>query len=124
MKESEITQELWEVLNADSWLQFGIAQTGTGVVVNPNDLKAAKFSLVGGLMHCYLDKEETWSPLFEKRRSLLMASMLDHPELKHIVTKKHKYNSTSKIPLQELNSKVDYDFVKKLMVAMKQLKEG
>lgn len=115
-------KEFWNILNPDTWLKENIAATAEGTVVLPHSNDAKRFSLIGVLMHCYLKPEELWSPLFEDRRSLIFAAILQTPYLRHTVQHILKYSTLQKIPLQELNQRVDFRFIQNVIDVSKELR--
>lgn len=108
-------KEFWHIITPETWSKDHIACTYEGRVVLPSDEEAKKFSIVGALRHCYLEKDQNWSLLFEQRRSLVFTAILCSPHLNHVVSKVYKYTTLSKVPLQELNRKVEYDFIATLL---------
>lgn len=108
-------KEFWQIITPETWSKDHIACTDEGRIVLPFDEAAKKFSIVGALRHCYLERGQNWSLLFEQRRSLVFTAILCSPHLSHVVSKVLKYTTLSKVPLQELNRKVEYEFIAKLL---------
>ena len=117
-------KEIWDLINPDSWTKQHVAEAGDGRVVSPFDPAACRFSLVGGLIYCYLEQGEIWSPLFENRRSILFRTILTNPDLHKLVHSVLNYTTLKKIPLQELNQRVDVKFICVLLERAKKINIG
>jgi hypothetical protein len=111
--------ELWELLNADTWSRFNIADDGKGLITSPHSSKAKRFSLLGGLIHCYIPKNQLWTYEFETMRSTVFAALVTNKTLRNQLKDVMGHTSLSKIPLQELNSLVTWTFINSLLSTIK-----
>ncbi len=112
--------EIWNLITSEAkWSKLKIAETEEGVLVTPYHSTATKFSLVGGLLKCYLRPGRIWSYRYERRRSDCFNALMSVPELRAVI-KELKYSSFKVIPLQELNTRVDFDFVSSVLTHMEE----
>ncbi len=117
------TLEIWELIESETeWSNRMLAEDHTGEEVSPWDIKAVRYSLIGGLLKCYVPRDENWTPMFEARRSLLMTSIIQTPYLYHVVVTELKCNTLRKLSLHELNQSVPYRFIQILLTTARKLK--
>lgn len=115
---------LWELLKVDTWLKTHIADDGNGLIVSPHSSKAKRFSLLGGLIRCYVPTDKIWTPEFEHMRSSLFASIVVNKELRVEVKSLLGHNSLSKIPLYELNKLANWSFVNRLLQTLQTISKN
>jgi hypothetical protein len=118
---TSIDMHIWEVLsNEGSWSKNFIAETNDGYAVKPHDPRAVKHSIPGALIYCYLQADEIWNTTYESYRSKVFYVLMSTPALRKIIRANLEYSTFKDIPLQELNRKVDYQFVQTLMSKLSQ----
>lgn len=105
---------MWSLLTNETWIQNKVAADSKGRAVSPHNKNAVRFSIIGAMIRLTIPKGKTWSPEFEKLRACVVFSIVKTPTLQTEV-KRHFKKSATKIPLQEINSKVDWPFVDLLL---------
>ena len=108
-------EEMWEILTPETWLKEHAAMDKHGNVVPPHHENACRFSIIGALIRCYLKPGELWSPDFEENRIKVINRIVRTTMLRHIVQKVLKYTTLTKLPLGDLNARVEVDFIAKLV---------
>ena len=116
--------QLWELINADTWLRHHIADNGKGLLVSPHSSKAKRFSLLGGLIHCHIPCDQVWTPEFEDVRSSIFASIVANKVLRTEVKRILGHNSLSKISLYELNTLATWPFIFELLTTLESISKN
>lgn len=111
---------IWELLNADTWLREHVADNGKGLIVSPHSSRARRFSLLGGLIHCYIPVGQIWTLEFENMRSAIFSAIVGNKELRKEMKHLLGHTSLSKIPLYELNQAINWFFVHDMLESLSQ----